>query len=345
MGLAAAEEARIVKDVSELSGTERAAVLIMYLNETTARELLQHIPPDEVREIGFAMSTLERVEAEVVEKVVVDFVLELTNAQMSTQRGHEFALKILPTLVAPNHRNRLEGALRRRLSKDFETFIASRPAPAVAAILLEEHPQTRAIGLLMMGPENASNVMESFDEDMRRDLLVRMARLDHIPSDLADEVEEALFAALEDHGVEQWAIDGISRTAKVVGRFDRDSQEDFFEELAGESPQLSEEIRKKLVVFSDLSVMDDRSVQALLTKIDREVLVIALRGASPAMTDMFLRNLSSRARQDVQDEISILGPMPKARVEEAREQIVQEVLALADAGTIPPLAGGGEELV
>ncbi len=342
---ATAQEARVVHDVKELTGTERAAVLIMYLEEDTARALLKHIPADEVKAIGLAMSNLERVDTEVIERVVAQFVLELTNAQLVSQRGHDFALHVLPRLVAPDHRRRLEGALRRRLSHDFETFIASRPAAAVAAILQEEHPQTRAIALLMMGPDNASRVMDCFDEETRRDLLVRMARIEQIPGDLADEVEESMYAALEDHGVEQWEVDGIGRTAKVVGRFDRDSQEDFFEELAAESPQLSEEIRKKLVVFEDLAVMDDRSVQALLTKIDREVLVIALRGASPAMTDLFLRNLSSRARQDVMDEIAILGPMPKARVQEAREQIVQEVLALADAGTIPPLVGGGEELV
>jgi flagellar motor switch protein FliG len=344
MGLAA-EEGRRVSDIAELSGTERAAVLIMYLEEKTARMLIEHIPADEIREIGFAMSALERVDSEVIEKVVHEFVLELTSAQLVSQRGHDFALNVLPRLVAPTHRRRLEGALRRRLSHDFEAFIATRPAAAVAAILTEEHPQTRAIALLMMGAENASKVMDCLEEDQRRDLLVRMARIDHVPSDLADEVEDAMCAALEDHGVERWSIDGISRTAKVVGRFDRDSQEDFFDDLAEESPGLSEEIRRKLVVFEDLSSMDDRSVQSLLTKIDREVLVIALRGAPPALSDMFLRNLSSRARQDVQDEISILGPMPRARVEEAREQIVQEVMALADAGTIPPLAGGGEELV
>lgn len=344
MGLPA-EEGRVVTDINDLSGTERAAVLIMYLEESTARALLEHIPADEVREIGFAMSGLERVDGTVIERVVGEFVIELTGAQMMSQRGHDYALNVLPKLVDPNRRRKLEGALKRRLSHDFEEFISTRPPAAVAAILLEEHPQTRAIALLMMGADNASKVMDHLDEDMRRDLLVRMARTDHVPGDLADEVEEAMCAALEDHGVERWSIDGISRTAKVVGRFDRDSQEDFFDDIAADAPQLSEELRKKLVVFEDLTVMDDRSIQALLTKIDREVLVIALRGANQQITDQFLRNLSSRARQDVQDEISILGPMPRARVEEAREQIVQEVLALADAGTIPPLAGGGEELV
>ncbi|MCA9492171.1 MAG: hypothetical protein KC621_19700, partial [Myxococcales bacterium] len=233
MGLAATAESRVVHDIADLSGTERAAVLIMYLEEETARALLEHVPADEVREIGLAMSNLERVDTQVIERVVGEFVLELTNAQLMSQRGHDYALNVLPRLVDPNRRRRLEGALRRRLSHDFESFISTRPAPAVAAILMEEHPQTRAIALLMMGADNASRVMDSFDEDMRRDLLVRMARIDHIPGDLADEVEEAMCAALEDHGVEQWAIDGIGKTAKVVGRFDRDSQEDFFEELAG----------------------------------------------------------------------------------------------------------------
>jgi flagellar motor switch protein FliG len=342
---AAAQSLRHVTDATELSGIERAAVLLMYLDEETARVVLEHVPEDEVRDIGIAMATLDRVEPEVVELIVTQFVLDMTSAQMTPQRGEEFALNVLPRLVSPARRQRIERPLRRQLSKSFEQFVAQRPPAAIAAILLDEHPQTRAIALLMMGPETASSVLEQFEEPVRQDLVRRMAKTQSVPSDLADEVETAMRLALEDHGADSWRVDGVSRAAKMVGRFERDSQEDLFDAIEEDDPELSELLRKKIVVFDDLTVLEDRAVQNLLKNVERSVLVLALRGAPPALTDLFTRNLSSRARQDVIEEIELLGRVPRNQVEEAREQIVELVLDLVENGAIPPLVGGGEELV
>jgi len=343
---AAAQPIRHITDISELTGTERAAVLVMYLDEETSRAVLEHVPEEEVRDIGIAMSSLDRVDPEVVEMIVGQFVMDLTSAQVTPTRGEEFALNVLPTLVDPARRDSIEGPIRRQISKSFEEFISSRPPPAVAAILEDEHPQTRAIALLMMSAETASSVMGEFSEEDRQDLVLRMARTESVPSDLADEVENAMYAALKKRGSKNtWEVDGVTRAAKMVGRFDRDSQEDLFDHIEGEDAELSELLRKKLVVFDDLATLEDRAVQSVLKSVERSVLVLALRGASPALSDLFTRNLSSRARQDVLEEIELLGRVPRNQVDGAREQIVEHVLDLVENGAIPPLAGGGEELV
>lgn len=329
---------------ASLSGAERAAVLVMYLQPDVARSVLANMNADELRDLGLAMSTLQHVDSELIEQVVAEFVSDLADATLVPRTGTDFALRVLPDLVAPGVRTRLEGTLRRRISTEFVDFVSRRPATTIAAILREEHPQTRAVALLLMGPDNAARVMKHFPTSSGKDLVRRMAAIKRVPGDLADDVERTLRAALADHGWDAWEVEGVQAAAKAVGRLDGDTQDELLLAVEETAPELCDEIRRRMVVFDDLGNLADRAVQALLKQIDRETLKVALRGALPPLRDMFLRNLSKRAAADLIEEIELLGPVPRARVERAREEIVQMTLSLADSGVIE-LPTGNDEMM
>ena len=336
--------AAAVAPTPELSGPQRAAVLVMYLQRPVARRLLEQLSTDEVREVGLSMAEVEDVPPQVIESIVGDFIRDLHAVSMLPRTGRQFALGVLPDLLeGEDRRRRVEGALRRRLSTAFEEYIRSKSPRAVAAILSDEHPQTRAVALLLMGTYNASQVMSHMDQEEQADAAFRMARLKGIPGELADDVESALRVALEDDGADRWSVKGVDRAAQTLGRLGKDVHEPLLLKLANQDRDLSETLRKRMVVFEDLGSLDRRAVQAMLKEIDKQDLLMALKGATPELQELFLGNLSSRAAADIREELEIMGPTPKAVTVAAQESIVEVALRLSEDGVIYLPIGADED--
>ena len=334
---------RTVVSASELGGAQRAAVLVMYLESPVAKLLLEHLVTREIQEIGLAMADVEYVDPAVIEEVVADFIRDLYRVAMVPKTGREFALDVLPDLIDDDRRERVYGALRRNISTEFADYIATRPERTIATIIQDEHPQSQAIALLLMGPDNAARVLEVMDEQERYDLSLRMARIEQVPGELADDVEAALRGALEDHGSDRWNVPGLDRTAQTLGRLGRPINEPLLGRIAKHDQELSERLRRKMVVFDDLRVLDNKSVQTLLKSIDRQSLLMALRGADTAMRDLFLSNMSGRAAEDLREELDIIGPQPKSKVDVAKEEIVQVAVRLHEEGVIRLAMGDSED--
>jgi len=345
MATAAATEQLVIRSVEDLSGTQRAAILLMYLSEEVARGLLAHMSTRELQEIALAIATVDTVEASVIEEVVAQFVRDMHGASMVKHSGRDYALDVLPRLVSDDRRVRVESSIRRQISTEFEEYIADRPARTVATILQDEHVQTQAVGLLLMGADNAAAVLECFEEQERYDVTLRMAALETVPGELADDVEAALRGALEDHGTDRWKVQGVDDTAQILGRLGRVAQEPLLDRLEMEDAELSDRLRRRMVVFTDLSSLDPRGAQALLKGIDRSTLLLALRGATSAMRELFLAGMSKRASADLRDDLEIMGPTPRAQVEAAQEEVVQVALKLQEEGAIQLCTGGQTDLV
>ncbi|HNC98684.1 MAG TPA: hypothetical protein PKW90_21305, partial [Myxococcota bacterium] len=182
----------------QLSSLEKAAILVMYLDREAARAVLRHLSDDDVQKLGVTISSVREVDDGLVEQVVRDFLIDLRQASVLSSSGKEFARTVLPNLVDEDRRTRVAGAIRRRVDDDFASFIKSRPAAAIAAVLAEEHPQVQAVALLRMGPENAARVLALFEEGVQMDLTMRMARAEKVSGELADDVEAAMRRALAD---------------------------------------------------------------------------------------------------------------------------------------------------
>ena len=317
-----------------LNGIERAAVLLMYLKRPVARALLEQLETDEVREIGIAMANVEDVQPEAIERIVGEFVKDLFRMSLLPRTGRSFALDVLPDLISEPRRGRVEGALRRRLSTEFEEYIATRSPRAIAAILRDEHPQTRAVALLLMGTTGASRVMALMDEDEQAEVALRMASLKSIPGELADDVEAALRSALEDDGRDRWKVQGVDSAAQILGRLGREKNEPILFKVAAQDRDLSDLLRRRMVVFDDLGGLDRRAIQAILKEIEKQDLLLALKGASDEMQELFLQNLSTRAADDLRDELEIMAPTPKAVLNQAQEAVVAVAMRLAEEGTI-----------
>jgi len=334
---------QFVTNVNTLSGIQRAAILVMYLKREIAGTILDKLGVDELQQISNAMVDVEYIAPEVIEQVVREFVQDLWSMTIVPGTGPRYALEVLPGLIDEDKRQKVIAPIKRRLSTDFADFIGTRPDAVVAAVLKDEHPQTQALAMLLMGAEHASRIMALLEEQERYDLAIRMARIDQIPSEMADDVERSIMEALDDHGTDLWRVEGVDRAARVLGQLDMMEQELLLGQIADEDEDLSVQLRKRMVTFDDLGAMDSRSVQMLLRNVDRETLVVALRGASTPLRELFLGNMSKRAAQDLEEDLEIGKPVPRTRVEDAQEEIVNAAMRLRDEGVVTLSVGGVSE--
>jgi flagellar motor switch protein FliG len=315
------------------SGIERAAILVMYLERSLAKGLLDLMNDEEVRKVGMAMAAIDRVEAPDIERIVGDFVRELYEVSLMPRTGPEFVNKVLPDLLEDERRETILPILKRRVNTEFADFISNRPPEAVAAIMADEHPQTQAVALSLMGPDNAAKVMRLMPEEDKGEVTVRMARLKRIPGELIDDVTTAIIAALgrDDDFLD---VGGVDRTARMLGRLAKTENDRILEVVADEDNPLAERLRRRMVLFSDLMTLTNRGIQTLLKQVDRDDLILALKGGTPQEVDRFLDNVSSRAAEDIREEMEIMGPVPKSRIRGAQERIVATALKLAEEGAI-----------
>lgn len=337
----AAEAERVAK-LDGLSGVEKAAILVMYLEREVVRTVLRSLSDAEIQELGLAMANVQQVPGETVDGVVGEFVGTLQEVAMIGRSGKDFARDVLPGLVDEPRRTALAGAIRRRVGSDFEQFIRSRSANAVAAVLADEHPQVRAIALLRMGTENAGRVMAVMDEDSQYDLALRMARAERVSGELADDVENAIRQALEDRD-DPLPIGGAQVTARILGRLPRERNSYLLERMRGEAADLADTLQQLMVTFEDLDVLDDRGIQALLRAVDRPSLVLALKGASASLRERFLKNLSTRAAADLVEELEIVGTPRRSEVKKAQAAITDLAQRLASEGVLVFTPVGEEE--
>jgi flagellar motor switch protein FliG len=326
----------------DLNGAQRAAILVMYLDREVARGLLRQLDDDDVRAVGLAMGSIENVEASVIETVIGDFVRDLHEVSMMPRSGPDFVAKVLPDLLDDSRRSELLPVINRRVNKEFEQFISMRPPQSVAAMIKDEHPQTQAVALSLMGQENAARVLKYLDEDTRSRITVRMARLKRIPGELADDVMDALRAALGKQD-DQLDVGGVDRTARILGRMSRSDNGAILEGVSDEDAELADALRRRMIVFDDLVALTPMAIQTVLKQVDRDDLVLGLKGAPAQLVDLFLANVSKRAAEDIREEMEIMGPVPKARIRAAQERIVAAALTLAEDGSIYLPMGGDEE--
>jgi flagellar motor switch protein FliG len=334
-----------IESTGDLTGVQRAAILVMYLEKDVAKKILRRLDNQEVQHIGLAMASIEHVDQRMIEEVVQHFVRTLHDVSLMPSSGPQYIRSVLPDLLDEQRREEVLQSVYRRTDVEFEAFVEKLPPKSVAALLRDEHLQTQAAALCLMGTANAARVMQYLDEELIPDVTQRMARMRQIPGELADDICGSIRTVLGG-SVDHLPLGGIESTARVLGNMKKEKNERVLGAIASEDDGLAQALRRRMVVFDDLAELDDRAIQALLKQVDREELVRALKGAKTATRDRFLKNLSTRAADDIREALEILGPIRRSIVEDAQTQITTMALDLSAKGEIfLPLGGEAEDLV
>ncbi len=329
-----------------LNGVERSALLMLGLGEKHAAEILRHMGPKEVQEIGLAMTTLSNITNSQMEMVMQNFV-EAIGEQTSLGLGSdEYIRKMLTSaLGADKASGIIDRILLGRSSKGLEQlkWMDSR---AIAEMIRSEHPQIIAIVLSFLDPDQAAEVLAEFSEQVRSDVVMRVATLDGIQPNALHELDEILDKQFSGGtNMKSSSLGGVKKAADILNFVDGAIESKVIEEINATDEELSQEIQDNMFVFDNLIDVDDRGMQTLLREVSSDQLLLALRGAPDELRDKIFKNMSSRAAEMLKDDLEAAAPVKLSEVEAAQKEILTVARRLSDAGEINLGGSGGDEFV
>jgi flagellar motor switch protein FliG len=316
------------------------------LGEQHAAEILRHMGPKEVQEIGLAMAGLTQVTSSQMELVMQKFVGAI-GEQTSLGIGSDQYIRNMLTsaLGADKAGGVIDRILLGRNSKGLEQ-LKWMDARAIAELIRLEHPQIIAIVMSFLDPDQAAGVLSEFPERVRTDVIMRVASLDGIqPAALQelDEILERQFAG--GANVQSSALGGVKKAADILNFVDGMIESKVIEQISEADDDLSQQIQDNMFVFENLIDIDDRGMQTLLREVSSDQLLLALRGAPEPLRDKIFGNMSSRAAEMLKDDLEAAPPAKLSDVEASQKEILTVARRLSDAGEINLGGGGGEEFV
>lgn len=337
----------IESKTDKLSGTERAAVLLMTLGEQDAAEVLKHMSPKEVQKIGEAMASMVNVSKATVSTVLDEFSDAI---QKQTELGidnEEYLRSILINALGEDRAHNIFDRIR--LGRHYKGLDALKwmDPRAVADLIRYEHPQIIAVVLAYLEQESAADVLANLPENMRVDVMTRVASLNGIqPSAIQalDDILEKQFS-VHSQNIRSWAVGGLKTAANIMNSLDSHLEAEIMEGIRNVDAELSSRIQDLMFVFESLIEVNDRVIQVLLREISSETLIIALRGADNGIKEKIFKNMSRRAGEMLRDDLEARGPVKLSEVEAAQKEILTVARHLAEIGEISLGGNRGDDYV
>jgi flagellar motor switch protein FliG len=330
-----------------MNGSERAAVLLMTLGEADAAEVLKHMTPKEVQKIGEAMAQMANVPKESVTDVLGQFC-DAVDEQTELGIGNEDYLKTIlnNALGEDKAKNIIDRILLGSHSKGLDSLKWMEPR-SVADIIRLEHPQIIAIVLSYLEQDQAADVLSALPENMRVDIMMRIATLDGIQPSAIHELDEMLekqFSGNSD-AIRTSAVGGIKTAANIMNFMDSSLEAEIIEKIKELDDEIGTGIQDHMFVFENLVEVDDRGIQALLREVSADTLILALKGADEGVKEKIFKNMSRRAGEMLRDDLESRGPVKLSEVEAGQKEILTVARRMAETGEISLGGKGGDEYV
>ncbi len=329
----------------ELTGTDRAGLLLLAVGQDYAAKILKELEPKEVQLLGMAMADVKNIQAETVEQVVEMFLEHIRNQTAIGLNSDDYLRNVLTEALGEDKASSvIDRIFLSRNSRGIEQLKWMEPR-AITELIRLEHPQIIAIILSLLDPPQASAVLGFLPENMRGDIVMRIATLEAVQPDALKELDAIMERQLTGNSnLKSSNIGGIEKAAEILNMVDSNVEVGVMETLEERSPDIAQLIQDKMFVFDDLVQLDDRSIQTLLREVSTDSLLLALRGADEALKEKIFNNMSRRAAEMLRDDLEAAPPAKLSEVEAAQKEILSIARRLADAGEIA-LGGGGDELI
>ena len=324
-----------------LTGQQKAAVLILALNEQQSVTMFSQMDEEEIKEISMAMANLGKMDAEMVEGVFTEFVsrLSTTGSLIGTYEGTERILRQAMGDRADDLMEELRGPAGRTLWEK----LGNVNEAMLAAYLKNEYPQTIAVVLSKLDHDHAARVLSALPEETAMDVINRMLNMEGVRKEILQTLEETLRSEFMANLARTSRRDPHESMADIFNNFDRATEKKFLESLEESNRDSAERIKGLMFTFEDLSKLDPASVQVLLRTADKDKLGLALKGASEDLRDLFFSNMSERAGKIMREDMDALGPVRLRDVDEAQGALVTTAKDLADRGEIVIADSKGED--
>ena len=330
----------------KMSGLQKSAVLLISLGPEKSANIFKHLKEEEIEELTLEIANTRNVTTQIKEEVTAEFYQLCLAQQYIAEGGIGYAKELLEKALGAEKAVSVISKLTASLQvKPFE-FVRKTDASQLLNFIQDEHPQTIALILSYMSAGQASMIISALPPERQADVAKRVALMDRTSPDIIKEVEKILESKLASLVNQDYTIiGGVDAVVEILNAVDRGTEKHIMETLEIEEPELADEIRKKMFVFEDILLLDDRAIQRVLRDVDNNDLAVALKGANEQVQTAIFNNLSKRLSAMIKEDMEFMGPVRMKDVEEAQQKIVNIIRKLEDAGEIVISRGGGDEIV
>jgi flagellar motor switch protein FliG len=329
-------------DVRSLSGAERAAVMMLSLGEDHSERIWKMLDEDEVKEISQVMSNLGTISASLVEKLLVDFVSQMSGTG-SLMGSYESTERLIAKFMPEDKVSAIMEEIRGPAGRTMWDKLANVNETVLANYLKNEYPQTVAVVLSKIKPEHAARVLGALPEEFAMEVVQRMLRMESVQKDILDKVEKTLRVEFMSNLARTAKRDSHEHMAEIFNNFDRQTEGRFITALEERSRDSAERIKALMFTFEDLGKLDPGSIQTLLRHVEKDKLGLALKGATDTLRDVFFSNMSERAGKILREDMEAMGPVRLKDVDEAQMRMVNVAKDLANKGEIMIASGSSED--
>lgn len=330
---------------SKLSSRQKAALLLLSLDVETATCVMKQLTQQEVEAITVEITGLKGVPSATIDTVMEEFEQMITAQEYLVQGGIEYAQQLLEKSLG--YAKAVDILEKVKMLTNVKGFGMLKKADAqqLASFLQKEHPQTIALILSNLSPEQTSLVLMEFEDSLRHEVLYRMATLGKVSPTLLKEIEEVMESITETEMSQNLsAMGGAKTVATILNKFNTVMAKTALEHLDQKDAGLAGEVKRLMFLFEDIAQIDDRGIQRLLREVDKKDLALSLKVADEGLKEKIFKNMSERAQEMLKEELQYLGPVRLKDVEAAQTRIVEIVKQLEESGEIVFARSGGGEI-
>ncbi|MDD6303937.1 MAG: flagellar motor switch protein FliG [Lachnospiraceae bacterium] len=330
----------------EYNGVQKAAILLIALGPEKSASIFKHLKEDEIEELTLEIANTRSVSPQTKESVLNEFYQVCLAQQYIAEGGIGYAKELLDKALGSDKAQEVITKLTASLQvRPFE-FVRKTDPSQVLNFIQDEHPQTIAMILSYLSPSQSAMILGALTPEKQADVAKRIAKMDRTSPDVIKEVERVLERKLSSLLNQDYTIvGGVDAIVGILNTVDRGTEKHIMESLEIEEPELADEIRKKMFVFEDILLLDDRAIQRVLRDVDNNDLAVALKGANEEVQNVIFKNLSKRLAAMIREDMEFMGPVRMKDVEEAQQKIVGIIRKLEDSSEIVISRGGGDEII
>ncbi|MDE6024471.1 MAG: flagellar motor switch protein FliG [Lachnospiraceae bacterium] len=333
-------------NMEDITGIQKAAILLICLGPERSATVFKHLRDDEIEQLTLEIANTKSVSPDIKDAVMDEFYEVCLAQKYIAEGGITYAKELLDKALGEDRAKDVIGRLTASLQvRPFE-FVRKSDASQLLNFIQDEHPQTIALILSYLPSAQAASVVSALAPEKQADVAKRIAMMDRTSPDVIKQVEKVLEKKLASLVNQDYTIvGGIDSIVSILNTVDRSTEKHIMETLEIEEPELADDIRRKMFVFEDILLLDNRAIQTVLREVDNNELAVALKNANEDVKQIIFDNLSSRLSTMIKEDMEFMGPVKLKDVEDAQQKIVNIIRKLEDSGEIIISRGGGDELV
>ena len=323
----------VIDDYNLLSGQQKAAILMLSLDEERSATLFSMMDDEEIKELSVIMASLGKINSNVIEQLITEFNDKISSTG-SLIGSYESTERLLAKALDKDRVSVIMEEIRGPAGRTMWDKLGNVNEHVLANYLKNEYPQTIAVILSKIKAEHAAKVIALFPENFAMEIVMRMLRMDSVQKEVLDSLEKTLRKEFMSNLSKSTRRDAHELIADIFNSLDRNTETRFMEALEERNRESAERVKSLMFTFEDLVRVDSQGIQILLRNVDKDKLAIALKGASETVKELFFNNMSTRAGKIIKEDMDAMGPVRMRDVEEAQQYIVSTAKDLANSGEI-----------